>query len=904
MSASFTELVDLARRDPEAFLQVPRNEILEAAREYVARERARIRARHDAGESGANVVHMLSETADHLLRGVLDFGLCHVENPGALLNHACLLAMGGYGRGELAPHSDLDVCLLYDGPLDDNIRALNSFMIPFLWDMGFETCYSIRSVEQTVELVGRDLKSFTCVLESRMIAGDSTTFARLKLQLRELVASREMSSSYVRAKARERYDLLPKEHQDLYQSEPNLKETRGGLRDFHTALWLFMMTYGPLTLDDVASLGMISEEEHLSFVQSLDFLWRLRNELHFHSGRQDDRLTYDNQKHAARAFGYGTGSEQDMHRLMQDYYAACRKMRRLLRIATQTCDRHPGAAVAAGVAQTPPRVQIAVAEGQLEAGNEDIRWFAEQPARLMEVFWECARRQVPLSRATERQVAASLHLVTEAFRSNDLVRRFFIAICNRPLQAGYALRQASNAGLLGRYIPEFGAVQSLICYEDFHHYPVDEHTLKAVEALAATPSMEGPVGSCLHKALEHLPDPYILVMAILFHDLGKAGGGEGHVERGVEIARNICQRIGLPEDDTERIAFLVEHHMLMTRISQHRDIDDSDIVENFAATMKTEERLRTLLLLSYADLAAVGPGVWNDWKGTLLTKLYLKAERILLGRAEVLGEEFWKSPKAEEVRRIAPEPLRDEVDAHLKGLGERYLLAFSPRHIAQHLKCVAEAREKRLAIQGTTNEETGMSEIVVSTPDRHGLFSKIAGSFTAELVDINNAALFTRPDGLVVDCFTVRDAQRGQPLTEAQFEAVRHVLKAVLLDEQDVQEFVDRSRRRLFALLQPRVPAATHIAFDNESSRTHTVIDVETGDRTGLLYDITRAMADAELDISTARIVTDVRRVRDSFYVTLHDLKLENEQTKAEIREVIHNAIHPRTLAEKMGERL
>jgi [protein-PII] uridylyltransferase len=391
-------------------------------------------------------------------------------------------------------------------------------------------------------------------------------------------------------------------------------------------------------------------------------------------------------------------------------------------------------------------------------------------------------------------------------------------------------------------------------------------------------------------------------MAILFHDLGKAGGGQGHVERGVEIARTICRRIGMPEDDTERIAFLVEHHMLMTRISQHRDIDDSGIVESFAATMKTEERLRALFLLSYGDLSAVGPGVWNDWKGTLLTKLYLKTEKILLGRAEVLDEAYWKSPKAEEVRRLVGSELAGEVDSHLQGLGERYFVAFSPRQIAHHLGCVAEARENRLALRCTTQEQTGMSEIVVCTGDRQGLFSKIAGSFTSELIDINSAALFTRPDGIVVDCFTVRDAPRGKPLTAEQFEAVSTVLRAVLLGDEDVQRYVDRSRRRLFALLQPRVAATTRITFDNESSRTHTVIDVETGDRTGLLYDITRAMADAGLDIAAARIVTDVRRVRDSFYVTLHGHKLEHTETTAEIRDVIYNAIHPRTLAETIGE--
>jgi [protein-PII] uridylyltransferase len=318
--------------------------------------------------------------------------------------------------------------------------------------------------------------------------------------------------------------------------------------------------------------------------------------------------------------------------------------------------------------------------------------------------------------------------------------------------------------------------------------------------------------------------------------------------------------------------------------------------------MKTEERLRLLFLLSYADMAAVGPAVWNDWKGALLLKLYLRAEMILLGRAEIVGEDFWRSPKADEVRAALRDDLKPLVEDHLKGLGDRYLLAFAPRHIAMHLECVEQARATGLAVNCWPHDETGMSEIVVSTLDRQGLFSQIAGSFASQLIDINNAALFTRPDGYVVDCFAVSDVSRGRPLTDKQVKAVARVLRAVLVDGQDVQALVEQSRRRLFALLQPRIPVRTRIEFDNESSRTHTVIDIETGDRTGLLYDITRAMADFGLDISTARIVTDARRVRDSFYVTLDTEKITNGEALAAIRDALHGAIHPRTPAETKGE--
>jgi [protein-PII] uridylyltransferase len=907
MSDRFEELIVLARSHNPAFSAVNRDECVAAARAYAVERRCLVRERHDAGESGLNVLRMLAESADTLLRGIFDFALFSIPNHAALLSRVALCALGGYGRSELSPFSDLDVCLLYDGQLDDNIRTLNGYLVPFLWDVGFVINFTTRSVSEAVELAKSDLRVFTAILESRLISGDSTTFARLKLHLREPFRENDTSLAFIQSKARARYDLLSDEYKDLYKTEPNIKENRGGLRDFHTALWLFMMAYGSWTLDDVVAMGIITPEEHLDFVQSLDFIWRIRNELHFHSGREDDLLSFTNQKHVAKAFGYGAPPEYDVHLLMQDYYAAARNVFRFLHIAVRVCDQQvPEGGVDSSL--LPSRAQILIRDGYLEAGQDDPNWFAEQPSRLMEVFWESARRRTPLSRATERRVAANLHLVTDTFRTNDVVRRFFAAICNRPTQAGFALRQAANVGFLGAYLPEFAEVQGVIRYEDFHHFPVDEHTLRALEAIGGLQHAQEPVTQCLQRSLEHLPDPYILVMSILFHDLGKAKG-ETHVDEGVARTKGLCRRIGMPEEDTERIAFLVQHHLLMTKISQYRDIDDIDIVQSFAKTMKTEERLRTLFLISYADMAAVGPDVWNDWKGALLMKLYLRTEMILLGRAgarpypsaETVGEQFWKSPKAQEVREAVRSGLQEQVEDHIRSLGERYLLAFTPWHIARHIECMARAQETGLALNCWTHEETDMSEVVVSTSDRHGLFSMIAGSFASQLVDVNNAALFTRPDGWVIDCFTVFDASRNRPITEKQFKAVERVLRAALLGNGDIQEAVDRSRRRLFALLQPRIPVRTQIAFDNDSSRTHTVIDVETGDRTGLLYDITRAMASAGLDISTARIVTDARRVRDSFYVTLDHRKIWDNEKQAQIREVLHNAIHPRTLAETTG---
>ncbi len=898
MNRVFADMVDLARDHPDAFRSVSRQETLAAARAYAQEQREFVRRRHDEGESGSNVVRMLTASADTLLQGVFTFALSSMPHRRTLLTRLSLSAHGGYGREQLSPYSDLDVCLLHEGPMDDHLQELNAYLVPFLWDVGFDVCYATRSVEETYALARDDVRVFTGILEGRLMAGDATPFARLRLLIRELQPQR-IAPIFDQLRARLQAAEMPAEYRELYDPVPNLKEGTGGLRDFHVALWLLNITHGIRNLDAVAAQGIISQEEHLELTSALDFIWRIRNELHFHAGRAVDVLSYAEQKHVAQAFGYGGGDERHIARLMEDYYASARAMRRFLRVAVQVCD--PAALHEIRDRLHVQREDISVVDGALYAAVDDPNWFAENPARLMRVFWECARHKVDLSWQTEQEVARNLHLVNDAFRESDLVRRLFLAICNRPLAAGAALRQADHAGLLGRYLPEFNAVKNVIRYTDFHHYPVDEHTLRALEALAALPEMEGVVPMCLRRSLEYLSDPYILVLAILFHDLGKAEG-DVHVEAGVRLAWEVCRRIGLSEEDTERIAFLVEHHLLMTSISQYRDTDDEHIVRQFADTMRTEDRLRALFLLSYADMAAVGPNVWNDWKGTLLMKLYLKTEKMLLGRAESAGEAFWLSTKAQAVRECLPEWLQEEVEPHLRDLGDRYFVAFSPPQIARHIQAVVRARASGLDLTSTQASEAAMSEVVVSTRDRHGLFATIAGSFASQLVDVQGAALFTRSDGFVVDCFTVRDAARDAALTDRQVTATEAVLRKTLLEGQDIQEYVEKSRRRLFALLQPVIPVETRVDFDNDSSLSQTVIDIQTGDRTGLLYDIARAIADAGLDISTARIVTDARRVRDSFYVSMDGNKVASRELQETVREALRQAIHPRAVLESKGD--
>ncbi len=897
MKALYGELVAMAQRGDPALARVSREACIDAAREFVRARHVEIRERHRSGESGGNVVRLLADAADTLVRGATVIALHFTKADRSLLSRIAICGLGGYGRGQLCPHSDLDVGLIYDGRLSQELKDLSRFLMTFLWDVGFHVGSTVHSIAEAVALAKQDPEVFTTYSQARLITGDSAVFARLRLRMSEIRA-RHLDQTLAYIRRREDPANLAPEHRDLYNPEPNVKENVGGLRDYHAAMWMVQLSRDAASLDDLSGLGLVAPEEQLDVLDGLDFVLRVRNELHFSAGKAQDQLTFDLQRELAERFGYGVGGQHAIDRFMQDYYAAARSLRGFL----QTAGRITRSVAEMEFLRAPgvDSSDIVVREGLLYAGLSDPRWFAEHPPRLMRVFWESARRDVPLSPHTERLIARNLNLVGEGFRSNDLVCRFFVAICNRPLRAGRVLRQMAQCGLLGAYWPEFAAIHDVVRYEDFHHYPVGEHTLRAVEALAHVPNMDSTVARILERVLHHVRNSHVLVLAILMHDLGKASGEE-HVAEGARLARHVCERMGLRDETTEPITWLVAHHLEMVNIGFYRDTDDVDIIQSFARTMKSDERLCNLLLLSYADLCAVGPAVWTEWKGALLLKLFLKTERVLLGRAEVIEEEFWTLPKAEAVRNETPPALREQVEEHLRALGERYFIGFSPRHIADHMVCLDEARWSGLAVHFTTCEETGMTEVVVCTRDCHGLFSRITGSFTSQLADVWAAALFTRPDGYVVDCFTVFDASRRQPLTPAQCEGVRKVLHAVLANGDSVEKYVEASRRRLFALLQSRAPLRTTVDFDNRASRTDTVIDIETGDRTGLLYDITRALAEAGADIQSARIVTDARRVRDAFYVRLDNRKLEDPAAQAMLREALIAAIERRAPAESKG---
>ena len=866
----------LARENPAAFRRWSQADILAVTKQHLQERRAAIRKAHENGSSGRKILRLCTDLCDEIVRAAITFGLASVSNPDVLLSRVAVCALGGYGRGEMNPESDLDVALLFDGPSHPDLETLNAFLTPFFWDIGLHSGYSFHNINDCVALCDEDPRVYTSYLQSRVILGDPATLGRLKLTLSTLEGeTRERVMRHVRS--RESIENLPLEFRDLFALEPDVKENAGGLRDFHSGLWMVMISRRLKSLDELLELGLIDASEHLRLLDALDFIWRVRNEMHFITGRCADRLTFDLQKKVSIRFGYGNSETQAVPRFMEDYYAAAVKLREFLAIAARVCDQprivdffnHP----------EQNRVRFSVYHGTLCVNPADENWFDEKPARLMEVFWEAAKRGVPLSPSLSKWITTKLHLINDAFRGSDVTRSYFSAICNRPFQAGSALREMARCGVLGSYIPEFEAVRGIIRYEDFHSYPVDEHTLRAVESLAMIPRVTGEVNTVLCKVLEQLRSPHLLVMAILLHDLGKVAG-DVHAEASARIARAVTERMGYSREEQEQIEFLVRHHMAMSNIAFYRDTDNLDVINSLAELVQTDDLLRMLLLLTYADLSAVGPNVWNEWKGALLLKLYLRAMRILTGRADVVLEDYWSLPRVREIVQRVGEGREEEIVAYLKEMGERYVIGFTPDQIIQHMACLEEARQTGLSVGCAANETVGTSDITICTRDRHGLFALITGSFAANLINVRNAALFTRRDGWVVDCFTVDHAAQHRPLTPGELQVFVDTLSDALRDEASLREKVARGRTRLFALQQSTIPVRSNVSFDEDASDTETVIDIVTADRTGLLYDISSTLSEMGVDFSAAHIRTDVGRVRDAFYVTMNGRKLETQKIR------------------------
>jgi [protein-PII] uridylyltransferase len=828
-----------------------------------------------------------------------------------------LVAVGGYGRGELNPWSDVDLLFLQERPAHRGAShpALALIGEGILSDLGLKVGHATRTAEECVAEANKEMQSKTALIEARFLCGDEKLFERLKkLLFKHCVKGREVE--YISARLADQEARRQRFGNSPVMQEPHIKNGCGGLRDYQNLLWMTYFKYGVGELDELVKAKMVYPAEARDLEAAYDYLLRVRTELHYQSPRPQDTLTKHFQPAVAWQLGFKERSAWvRIENFMREYYNHTRNIYLITRIVEQRLALDPQAGRL--LPNLPrfwrKRATPVIVDGLRIQGNQigasSARVFDDSPPRLMRVFLLAQQRGLSLEPALVQLLRNKLHLVNRDFLHSPRVRETFLEILNHRGSVGATLRQMHEVGLLGKYVPEFGRLTNLVQHEFYHQYAADEHTLVCLEKLDQIWEAKEEPFQRYRDLLRTVEKPYVLNLALLLHDAGKAGNPTHHAEDGARLAQNFAQRMALDDAATQQLCHLIRHHLDMARISQRRDLNDAQVIAHFAGVVETEEQLRLLTLLTVADLLGTSEKLWNGFKDSLLWQLYQKTSDYLRGiRPPAEEAEKQRQLLALELARHLPRHIaEEELYAHFKHLPVRYFQQCSPQEILLDLelahqfmrRAVDEDLDSGLAslrpiLHWTPLPDRGCTELKLCTWDRPRLFSRIAGACSASGLNILSAQIYSRADGIALDTFYVTDARAGGPVTKEQREQCTHLLNRVL-ERGDVDLYAAIRRQQLGASLYcavggERLPTRIHI--DNESAKTETVIDITTEDRLGLLYAISQALADAGLDVSWARITTEKGAALDSFYVThRYEGKLTSTRTQSAVRSKILGAI-------------
>jgi [protein-PII] uridylyltransferase len=863
-------------------------------------ETHRLKLRHRAGAGGLEICHARAAILDALLRHLWDAAKGSLsEQARKEFPQLALVAIGGYGRAELNPHSDIDFMFLHSGqvaagtrPLPHLSRIIDGLLYP-LWDVGLKIGHSVRSIDDCVKVANSDMQSKTSLIEARLIAGDDSLFKRFqKTLVSKCVTGYEQE--YIAMRLADQAARRAKFGNSACMQEPNLKSGCGGLRDFQNLLWMAFFKYRTRSLKEFQAHDLIGEGERKHLEAAYDFLLRVRTEMHYHTNRAMDALSKNLQPAVAYNLGYRERSpSKRIEEFMRDVYTHSRNIFLITRTLEQRLALLPQASRLSGfslpgrLSGLLPGGRKPVAEpvdgfkfigGEIHATSNRV--FRDQPRRLMRVFLYAQQRGLRLHPDLAQLMRNQLGLVDRAFLSDEHVRESFLAILDQRGSVAPVLRAMHEVDLLGKYLPEFGKLTCLVQHEFYHQYTADEHTLMCVEQLDRVWEAKAPPYSTYTPLFQKLERPFLLYLALLLHDVGKADGHGHHTEVSCELALRAAKRLNLDEAATQTLHLVIELHLQMASVSQRRDLDDPAVIRQFAKQVQTPETLAMLTLHTFVDSQATSDKLWNGFKDLLLGSLHHKTLQLMTGGAEFadVGEKQ-REALLREVRRIAPEHLsEEELQAHFATLPPRYFQIHPAKEILADL--ILAHRFMRLQISDEEdvlapvvnwhNEpDRGYNAVKICTWDRAGLFRKIAGSFSAAGLNILSAQIFTRTDGIALDTYFVADAITGNlagPDQRERFESV--LLKALTGEEVDFPALIGRQKitRPLYqAYIGERIP--TQIRLDNDASEDRTLIEIETEDRIGLLYTIAQTLTELALDISAAKICTERGAALDSFYV-------------------------------------
>ena len=802
-----------------------------------------------------------------------------------------VMAVGGYGRAEMAPHSDIDLLFLVPWKVTGWVEKVIESTLYILWDMRLKVGHASRSVDECLRLGRADVTIRTALLEQRFLMGNQALADTLRQRLWTELFSRT-HADFVESKLAERSERHKKIGNQRYMLEPNVKEGKGGLRDLQTLYWIAKYIHAVDQAKELVDLGFFRAEEYETFRAAETFLWAVRCHLHHLSGRAVEQLTFDLQVGVAERMGYTDhGGRRGVEHFMQDYFRHATHVGDLTRIfLTELEARH--------VKREPllrhllnrrkkMRYGLKVVQNRLDI--QDPKDFLSDPLNILRMFEEGLATGYLLHPNAMRLVAANLHLFDDKLRQNPEAQKLFLRLMLKHSNPERALRRMNELGVLAAFIPEFEPIVAMMQFNVYHHYTVDEHTIQCISHLAQIERKELreelPVVS---RILEAGVNRRVLYVALLLHDIGK-GRPEDHSVLGAQIARRVAPRLGLRKAECETVEWLVRYHLLMADTAQKRDISDPRTLRDFAKLVKTRERLDLLTVLTVCDIRGVGPNTWNNWKAQLLRTLYREtANAMETGLAEINREN--RTDEAKRALRAALEDwtrtarrteLARHYDPYWQGLPTDTHLVF-----ARLLQDIS-GDEIRIDLHPDPDRDATRACFVLS--DHPGIFARFAGALALVGANIVDARTYTTKDGFATAVFWVQDGD-GHPYEDARLPRLRKMIERILAGEVVAAEALadrDKVKKRERAF---RVP--TNISFDNEGSEIYTIIEVDTRDRPGLLYDLARTLADANVYIASAVIATYGVQVVDTFYVKdMFGLKLHSKSKQESLERKLRAAI-------------
>ncbi len=863
-------------------------EVLPLYKKFLKVEEHRLRLKHQAGHGGREICTHRADLVDVLLRYVFEAASTATRPEEASGGPLALIALGGYGRGELNPFSDIDVMLLHRQgarKISPHIEEMVEQVLYLLWDSGFKVGHSTRSIKEAIAQANRDMLTKTAMLEARFLTGDVELAREFREQFRsKCVQGHERE--YVEMRMQDQVARHKKFGDSVYLQEPHVKSGCGGLRDYQNLLWMTYFKEGSLSTNQLVGKDWLSETDQRRIERAYDFLLRLRTDLHYATGRATDILHLNLQEQIAQRLNYSLGNGQlRSEALMRDYFEHTRNIFRVTeRITAQFASGHVTSRTRSLFSflplirpdKTPVGGSFFIRNKQVYPDRRDL--FRKDPEQMMRAFQLIQEYVLDLSPEAADLVSRSLEQVTRTYQYARGPREIFTAILSRKGEVGRVLRAMHRVDFLGRYIPEFGQLTCLVQHEFLHRYTADEHTLVCIDKLDAIVKTDDPKLLAYRTIFEQLDDPFVLYLALLLHDTGKAVGARPHSEASALFAQRVATRLQLSSEQRKSLILLVDHHLTLSKIAQQRNLDDPATVAELAKIVKHQNNLDALMLLTLADGQGTSAEAWSDWKESLVWELFHETSRYLADQKAYYEQtKIVRESLQVSVAAALPPDYADEIEAHFDFMPDNYFRGCDVPEIVEHLKLlrsffenVSSQGEQPLAPTIKWKAFTEQSHSLVSfwTWDHEQLLARIAGSFSVVPINILSADVFPRGDNVVLSVFRVCNTKAHAVTDPREFALVEQTLRRALEDENfDFLPLIERAKRQSRLRLAPGIEFPTHIAMDNKTHPMYTLIEIQAPDRLGLLYDILASLDRQSVSIALSRINTQDGAAMDTLYV-------------------------------------